>query len=319
MVFSNFTRYPGLVTRKILPTSAVSVGLALALGASVSSAQELEPRSLTNVPVGMNFAVAGYAYSAGNILLDPAIPIDDLDATLHTFTGGYVRSIDVFGRSGKISALLPFAAGDWKGIVSGRDSSTVRDGFGDLAAQLSVSFVGSPALRAGDFTGYREHTIVGASLLVIAPLGQYDPSKLINLGSNRWAFRSRIGASYVAGDWIVETYASLWLFTKNSEFYGGNELKQAPLAGFVVHAIYTWPKRKSWLALDVGYAIGGRTKINDVKRDTRISTFRFGATLAVPVAARHTFKLTGVTGVRVERGPDFDAIALTYNYRWGGM
>jgi hypothetical protein len=266
----------------------------------------------------MNFAVIGYAYSTGNILLDPAVPIEDLDAKLHTFAGGYVRSIDFFGRSGKVNVIVPFAAGDWKGVVAGRDSSTVRDGFGDPHMQLSWNFIGSPALHVADYGGYRERTIVGASLRVIVPLGQYDPSKLINLGSNRWAFRPQIGASRVLGDWIVETYASAWLFTKNSDFWGGNELKQAPLATFVVHTIYTWPKRKSWLALDAGYAIGGRTKINGVERDTRISTFRFGATLAFPIGTSHTAKLTGVTGVRHERGPDFDAIALTYNYRWGG-
>jgi hypothetical protein len=122
----------------------------------------------------------------------------------------------------------------------------------------------------------------------------------------------------VTGDWILETYASLWLFTKNPDFYGGNELKQSPLAAFKVHAIYRMPKRKAWMALDAGYGIGGRTRINGEKRDTRISTFRFGVTLAVPLAARHTVRLTGVSGARIERGPDFDAIVLTYQYNWGG-
>jgi hypothetical protein len=268
------------------------------------------------VPVGVNFLIAGYAYSSGNILLDPAIPIDNLDARLHTVAGGYVRSVGVFGWSGKVNVIVPFAAGDWEGVVSGRDSSTVRNGFGDPHMQFSMNVIGAPALSAAEYGDYREHTIVGASLRVIVPLGQYDPSKLINLGSNRWVFRPRVGASYVRGDWILETYASLWLFTKNSDFFGGNELKQAPLATFVVHAIYTMPERRSWLALDVGYGIGGRTKVNGVERDTRISTFRFGATLAVPIGDRHTVKLTGVTGVRHERGPDFNTIALTYNFKW---
>lgn len=299
--------------------SVFVVWIALLLGPRLSFAQELEPRSLTNVPVGMNFVVVGYGYSAGDILLDPAVPIEDLDAKLHVIVGGYVRSIDFFGGSGKVDVIVPFAAGDWKGVVSGRDSSTVRDGFGDLRVRLSVNFVGAPALRAADYRNYRQHTIVGASLQVIAPLGQYDPSKLINLGSNRWTFRPQIGVSRAAGDWILEAYASAWLFTENPDFYGGNELKQAPMAAFKIHAIYTMPKRRSWIALDVGYAIGGRTEINGVKMDTRISTFRFGATVAVPLESRHTVKLTGVTGVRHERGPDFDAIALTSNYRWGGM
>jgi hypothetical protein len=283
-----------------------------------TSAQELEPRSLTNVPVGMNFVVFGSGYSTGDILLDPAVPIEDLDAKLHAIVGGYVRSIDFFGWSGKVDVIVPFAAGDWKGVVSGRDSSTIRDGFGDPRVRLSVNFVGAPALRAVDYVDYRQHTIVGASLQVIAPVGQYDPSKLINLGSNRWTFRPQIGASRVLGNWILETYASVWLFAKNSDFYGGNELTQLPLAAFKIHAIRTMPQRRIWLALDAGYAIGGRTEVNGVKMDTRISTFRFGATVAVPLAARHTVKITGVTGVRHERGPDFDAFALTYNFRWGG-
>jgi hypothetical protein len=77
------------------------------------------------------------------------------------------------------------------------------------------------------------------------------------------------------------------------------------------------PRRRIWGALDAGYALGGRTKLNGVAMDARISTFRFGATLAFPVAARHTLKLTGVTGVRHERGSDFDAVVLAYQYRWG--
>ena len=72
------------------------------------------------------------------------------------------------------------------------------------------------------------------------------------------------------------------------------------------------------MALDAGYAIGGRTKINGIELDTRISTFRFGADLALPLRGGHTLKITGTTGVRHERGPDFDAVAIAWQYRWGG-
>jgi hypothetical protein len=151
--------------------AAAIVVLAFALCPRAVPAQELEPRSFTNVPVGVNFAVAGYVYSVGNILLDPAVPIEDLDAKLHTIVGGYVRSVEFFGWSGKVDVVVPYAAGDWKGVVFGRDSSTVRDGFGDSSTQLSVNFVGSPALRPTEYGSYNQHTIVGASLRVVAPLG----------------------------------------------------------------------------------------------------------------------------------------------------
>jgi hypothetical protein len=53
----------------------------LVLAASLSpraDAQTLEPRSFSNAPVGMNFAIAGYGYSSGSVAFDPAVPLTDL-------------------------------------------------------------------------------------------------------------------------------------------------------------------------------------------------------------------------------------------------
>jgi hypothetical protein len=283
-----------------------------------ADSQELEPRALTNVPVGMNFVLAGYGYSEGDILLDPAVPIEDLNAKLNTVFGAYVRAIDFFGMSGKIDVVVPYADGDWTGAVAGRDSATSRTGFGDPRARLSVNFAGAPALQKAGFRDYRPRMIAGASLQVIAPLGQYDPSKLINLGSNRWTFRPQIGASWWIGDWIVESYVDVWFFMENADFWGGNRLQQYPLGTIKLHLIHTMPRRRIWMAVDAGYAIGGRTKINGEQKDTRISTFRFALDLALPLKGGHTIKITGTTGVRHERGPDFDAVAVAWQYLWGG-
>ena len=46
----------------------------------------------------------------------------------------------------------------------------------------------------------------GVSIRVVAPTGQYDPAKLINYGSNRWAFKPEIGLSQRRGHWVVDTY-----------------------------------------------------------------------------------------------------------------
>jgi hypothetical protein len=301
-----------------LPFAILLIAIALPwLLSGPARSQELEPRGLTNLPVGMNFAVAAYGYSFGNVLLDPAVPIEDLEANVHSIVGAYVRAIDVFGMSGKFDVVVPFAAGDWEGIYTGIDTSATRNGIGDPRFRLSVSFIGSPALKPAEFGSFRQGTIVGASLQVIAPLGQYYPERLINLGSNRWTFRPQLGISRTAGNWIFEAYTALWIFTDNPEFWDGNYLEQYPLATFKTHIIHTMPKRRIWMALDAGYGIGGRTKINGVEKDTRISTFRFGVTFALPVAKRHTLKLSGFTGVRVERGPDFNAVVLSYQYRWG--
>ena len=71
-----------------------------------------------------------------------------------------------------------------------------------------------------------------------------------------------------------------------------------------------------WLAADVGYGVGGSTELNDVRLQTHMSTFRFGLTYALPLAENHSLKFTAVSGIRIERGPDFDAFGIAYQYRW---
>ena len=71
----------------------------------------------------MNFALVNYTYAQGNILLDPALPIEDLNAKLHTVVGAYLRSIKIFGLAGKVDVILPWASGDWTGKLSGIDST----------------------------------------------------------------------------------------------------------------------------------------------------------------------------------------------------
>ena len=52
--------------------------------------------------------------------------------------------------------------------------------------RFSVNFYGSPALSLEEFTNYQQDLIIGSSIQVSAPLGQYDENKLVNLGNNRW-------------------------------------------------------------------------------------------------------------------------------------
>ena len=206
------------------------------------SAQELEPRALLNTPIGTNFVIVAGGYLYGNVLLDPAIPIEDLTADLWTVAGVYARSISVFGLSGKIGGAVPYATGTWNGRLSGIDSSVSRTGFGDPVLKLSVNFIGSPALPLSGFRTYRQSTVAGFSLAVTAPLGQYITGKLINLGSNRWSFAPRLGASKVLGSWYAEAYLGATFFTTNTDFFGGHRLTQEPLFDTQAHLIRLPPR-----------------------------------------------------------------------------
>ena len=282
---------------------------------NTSFSQELEPRNLTNIPIGVNALVGGYVYSAGNILLDPALPIENLKSNLHTFVFGYLRTINLFGLSSKIDVVVPFALGDWDYTFEEENVHRKIDGFGDPRIRISINLFGAPAVDKTNFKNYKMKTIVGFMLQVITPFGQYEPSELINLGSNRWNFRTNIGVAHALGEWILEAYLGAFLFTDNSKFLNDSNLKQKPLLTAKTHIIRSL-SNWGWISLNIGYGLGGRTEINDVQRDTRISTFRFGLTFSYAIDKKNSFKLTILSGKRVEKGPDFDAIGLAYQFLW---
>ena len=277
--------------------------------------QELEPRSLVNLPVGTNFIVAGYAYGQGNILIDPSIPLENFDGKLHTFVAAYLRSINFFGLSGKVDVVLPYGTGDWDYFFEGKNETDASNGFGDLRVRLSLNFLGAPALDVQDYAAYKQKTVAGYALQVVVPTGNYNPGQLPNLGSNRWAFRNQFGVSHTMNKWIVEGYVALWLYSANNDYLNGNILKQKPIAGFKTHLVRLFNKGM-WMAADVGYGVGGTTEVNDIVLSTHMSTLRFGLTYALPLGENHSLKFTTVTGVRIERGPDFDAFGVVYQYRW---
>jgi len=280
---------------------------------NTSYSQELEPRGLTNLPVGSNFLAGGYVYSTGNILLDPALPINDLKSNLHTFSAGYLRAFNLFGLSSKVDVIIPFAFGDWDYAIEGENVSRKIDGFGDPRIRIAINILGAPATDMAEFKDYKMETIVGFIFQVFAPFGTYDSSELINLGSNRWTFRTNMGIAHAIYDWIFEAYVGGLFFTDNSKFLNDLNLKQYPMltaATSVIYNLGVW----GWTSLDVAYGYGGRTEINGVPRNTLISTFRFGVTLVHAIDKKNSLKLTLTSGRRIERGPDFDAIGLSYTY-----
>ena len=170
-------------------------------------------------------------------------------------------------------------------------------------------------MNRSEFASYKPGLISGFSLQVIAPTGQYFDDKIINLGSNRWVFRPQWGISDNFKHWIYEAYIAVWVFTKNTSFFNGKEVKQNPIYTLKVHFIRKLPKRM-WFAIDLGYGIGGRTFINEVRQETHVSTTRFGLHYALPLALHHSIQFSFISGLIFDAGSDFDAFVLTYHYMW---
>jgi hypothetical protein len=289
--------------------------VAIALAHASASAQELEPRLFSPAPTGMNIVLGAFGYSFGNILLDPAVPVEDLDARLVILTAGYVRTLNVFGASAKIDAIVPVAGGDWKGKLEGQDTTRSATGLGDPRVRFSVLFKGAPALSPKEFASYKPGTIFGGGLQVWVPLGQYDPDRLLNLGSNRWVFRPQLGVSQNLSRWVLEAAAAAWFYTNNTDFFGGDTLSQNPIAALQGHVTYQFDPG-FWAAADVGYGRGGRTSVNGEEKDTEISNWRLGVTFAFPISNHDSIKFAFITGLRAGKGGDYNTILGAYQYRW---
>ena len=87
---------------------AALLTLAWLLAASSARAQDIEPRQYANTPVGVNFLISGYAYTQGGLSFDPALPVTNPDLDTSSAVLGFARSLDFWGRSGKVDFVVPY-------------------------------------------------------------------------------------------------------------------------------------------------------------------------------------------------------------------
>jgi hypothetical protein len=277
----------------------------------------MDPRSYANVPVGLNFLLAGYAYSWGDVVLDPSVPITNASAKVNLGLLGYIRSLDFWGESGTLALVLPYASVSARGDVEGQAASIVRSGYGDLVLRMSVNLFGAPALSLPAYRDYRQDVIVGASLLVTAPTGLYYPDKLVNIGTNRWSFKPEVGVSKALGNWTLEGALGVTLFTDNDQFFTGSKVRhQDPLYAAQAHLIYNF-NPALWAALDMTYYTGGSTSVNGVPQADLQQNGRVGATASQALDRYNSLKFFFGTGATVRAGTKFDTAGIVWQFRWG--
>ena len=292
-----------------------AVASVLLLAPACASAQELEPGAYWPLPNGLNIITVVNGLNWGDVAFDPAAPIDQANAIINTTALSFTRAFSLGGRSANAGVVLPVIGGHVEGLYLGEPADVSRFGQGDPRFRLAINLYGAPSMTPQAFASYRQKTIVGVSLTVAAPLGQYDSAKLINLGTNRWSFKPEVGVSRTYGKWVVEAMGGAWIFTDNTNFIGGRTRSQELVAAMQVHVTYKF-KRTMWLAGDANYFTGGRTTIGgrrnlDLERNSRI-----GATFSSALDRRQAIRLSFSRGAYTTIGADFISVAVGYNYAW---
>lgn len=311
----SLARFPEIVTGWSHYCRDIGFSLVLLTFSLSVQAQEMEPRAYSRAPVGSQFIIFSYAYQSGDVLLDSALPLRDVSAKLHSGAVGYGRTFDLAGRQANISVVAPYIRGDVSGSVFEDFREVRRSGMGDVRVRFSTILKGGSALKPREFATQKPSMHLGASVTMIAPTGQYDPRRLINLGSNRWAFKPEVGLSKPAGRWTFEAVSGVWLFTKNSNFFGGSQREQKPLTSVSGHVIYTIRPRM-WASVNTTFYTGGRTVLNGVVNADSQRNSRVGATFSFPLDRRQSIKVAYSKGVTVKFGGNMSTVAVAWQYVW---
>jgi hypothetical protein len=304
---------------------AVASMLVLAGASEPVRAQDLSPRAYLITPVRANAITVANVFNDGELLFEGTVPITDSTGRLNMPNVTLTHSLSFFGRSANVAASLAYGVGHFKGTVAEAEIDAYRSGLFDSVFRLSVNLRGAPAMEAPEFVKWRQRLLIGASLKVVAPTGQYDPTKLINLGANRWAFKPEIGLSRRWGNWILDAYAAVWFFTENPEFFSRNQYfpgtqsqTQDPIAAFEAHLSYDFRPRL-WVSLDANFWRGGRTSLNGVENPATLQkSSRVGVTASFPLTRRQSVKVGYADGAYVRFGGDYRIASVAWQYSWVG-
>ena len=289
--------------------------------------QDLTPRAYIITPTHTNAVILTYSYFNGGILFDTTIPITDATSQTHVSVLSVFHTFSFFGRSASITVSLPYGVGRFQGLVTGAptEAQIYRSGLLDTTFRFSVNLRGGPAMPVEKYAKWRQKTLLGASLTLVTPTGQYDPTQFINQGSNRWGFKPELGFSRRRGNWLFDAYGAVWFFTVNPQFFSHNELfpgtntkAEAPVGAFEGHFSYD-VKPRLWASLDVNFWTGGRTSVNGVQNVSTLQrSSRIGGTTSIPISKHQALKFSYSKGAYIRFGGNYQNISAAWQYSWLG-
>jgi hypothetical protein len=280
-------------------------------------AQSLAPRAYVIVPVRSNAITITDNWQTGSVLLPGGLPIEDSTGRINTPILSYYTGFGLLGRSANFTVSLPYAVGTFSGNVKDQGVSVYRSGLEDASMRFSVNLKGGPAMDVTEFRSWRQKTLIGASMVVVTPTGQYDAARLINYSARHWAFRPEIGLSQRWRRWLVDVYGAVWLFTPNRQEYPTHFVQtQKPIAAVESHLSYD-VKARLWFSFDANFWRGGTTSLNGVERPLTLQeNSRIGATASIPVSRRQSLKFSYSGGAYYTFGGNFQSLSLAWQYSW---
>jgi hypothetical protein len=283
-------------------------------------AQDLAPRAYVITPIHSNAITLTWGFYDGGLNLSGAIPVTT-SGTYNVPVFSYYHSLSFFGRSANVTASLPYGVGNFEAAGLVRQKSAYLSGLFDLGVRFSVNLRGGPAMTPEQFSRWKQKTILGVSIRVIAPTGQYSPTNLLNWGINRWAFKPEFGYSRRWKNWVLDGYAGAWFYTTNlADFHIPRPAPQTeePIGSFEGHLSRDFG-RGTWVSLDSNFWWGGVTTLDGIRNpETRQTSSRIGGTAAFRISKHQSIKISYSDGAYVRFGGNYQSVSLAWQYSWLG-
>ena len=292
------------------------IGMLLLTG-NKSFAQDLEPRRWSTLPIGIQILGVGYGNTSGEIFFDPVLQAEDVSIKANTFILQYVQPFKLGSKLARVDVYIPYSIAKWDGLVQGVPTNVNRDGLADPRLRFSVNLIGPKAMDPQELYEYYKsnptYTTVGASIAVVLPLGKYFEDKLLNLGQNRLVFRPQIGILHNWNNWSFELSSSVFIFTKNNNFFGGSQRNQKPIFALQTHLIKKF-KSKLWASLSAGYGTGGRSIVNEVSNEDQRGNLLASLSLGMPISKKQSVKVAYINLQTLKDiGSDTDSFVLAWS------
>jgi hypothetical protein len=299
----------------------VALLVSLASAAVQLYAQDLAPRAYVITAVHTNAINTTWSFYDGGLNFNGTIPVTNATGTYNVSIFSYYHSLNFFGRSANIVAYLPYGVGTFQGDLSAQHRSVYRSGLLDSSFRFSVNLMGGPAMQPKEFAKWKQKRLLGLSLRMVAPTGQYSGKKLVNWSSNRWAFKPELGYSERWGHWVLDGYAGVWFYTTNSAFYAGPATKpqdEAPIGALEGHLSYD-VKPRLWVSLDANFWSGGITSLSGIRNlSTKQTGSRIGGTVSFPISKHQSIKVSYSDGTYIIFGGNYQNVSVSWQYSWLG-
>ncbi|MEO8594460.1 MAG: transporter [Candidatus Solibacter sp.] len=302
------------IIRSMIRTSTAP--LAVLVACLTLHSQDLSPRAYLITPTGSHAVILSSSFNSGNVLVDPSVPIEDAKGSFQVQVLGYYQSFGWLGRSSNLTVIVPYARGTFSGTVKDSFTDAYRSGLADTRVRFAVNLKGGPAMGIREFLKWNEKRLLGASLTISIPTGQYDSARVVNTGTNRWGFKPELGYTRRWGHWVLDGYAGAWFFTANNAFFPGQSHRTQKPSGAIEGHLGYYVRPRLWVSMDGNFWVGNRSTVNQIEKPDQQRDSRAGVTSSVPITRNQSVKVSYSRGAYVTKGGAFRTLSVGWQYSW---